>query len=47
MDIRAQLVTRTSKSGKEYQCLEIYITDDYKKLVFLDKAELALLELSR
>lgn len=47
MDIRAQLVTRTSKSGKEYQCLEIYITDDYKKLVFLDKAELALFELSR
>lgn len=47
MDIRAQLVTRTSKSGKEYQCLEIYITDDYKKVVFLDKAELALLELSR
>lgn len=47
MDIRAQLVTRTSKSGKEYQCLEIYITDGYKKVVFLDKAELALLELLR
>lgn len=47
MDIRTELVTRTSKSGKEYQCLEIYITDDYKKVVFLDKAELALLELSR
>lgn len=47
MDLRVELVTRTSKTGKEYQCLEIYLTDDYKKVVFLDKAELALIELSR
>lgn len=47
MEIRTELVERTSKSGKRYQCLELYLTDDYKKVVFLDKAELALVELSR
>lgn len=47
MEIRAELVERTSKSGRRYQCLELYLTDDYKKVVFLDKAELALVELSR
>lgn len=47
MEIRAEIVEKTSKSGKKYQCLEIYLTDDYKKVVFLDKAELALVELSR
>ena len=47
MDIRAELVTRTSKTGKEYQCLELYLSDDYKKAVFLDRAEIALVELSR
>lgn len=47
MEIRTELVERTSKSGRRYQCLELYLTDDYKKVVFLDKAELALVELSR
>lgn len=44
MDIRAELVTRKSKSGKEYKCIVIHITDEYEKLVFLDKAEMLLLE---
>ena len=47
MDIRAQLVTRTSKTGKEYQCVVLYLVDDYQKVIFLDRAELAVLELSR
>lgn len=47
MDIRAELVTRTSKSGKEYQCVVLYLADDYQKVVFLDRAEIALVELSR
>lgn len=32
------------KSGKEYISLEIEITPDYKKVVFLDPAEVALVK---
>lgn len=46
MDIRAELVTRTSKSGQKYQCLVLHLTDDYEKVVFLDKAEIELVKLS-
>lgn len=44
MPIKCQLVTKTSKSGNEYQCLEIYITESYKKIVLLERAELELLK---
>lgn len=34
----------SKKSGKEYIALEIEITPDYKKVVFLDPAEIALVK---
>lgn len=34
----------SKKSGKEYIALEIEITPDYKKVVFFDKAEQALIK---
>lgn len=34
----------SKKSGKEYISLEIEITPDYKKVVFLDPAEIALVK---
>ena len=43
MDVKATLETKTSKSGNQYKCIAIKLTDDYEKIVFLDKAELALL----
>ena len=42
----ATLVERiSSKSGKPYKCLEIKLTDTYKKVVFLDEADLEVLRL--
>lgn len=39
--ISVELVTRTSKkSGNQYSALEITFSNGYKKLVFLDQAEL-------
>ena len=35
---------QSKKTGKEYWCLEIQITDDYTKVVFLDEAETALIK---
>lgn len=43
MELKCTLETRTSKSGNDYQCLVIKLANDYEKIVFLDKAELALL----
>ncbi len=34
------------KSGKEYTAIEIEITPDYKKVVFLDPAEIALVKMT-
>lgn len=34
------------KSGKEYFAIEIEITPDYKKVVFLDSAEVALVKMT-
>lgn len=36
----------SQKTGKEYVLIEIPITDDYKKVVFLDKPEQALIKLT-
>lgn len=44
MDVKATLETKTSKSGNEYKCIVIKLTDNYEKVVFLDKAELELLK---
>ena len=44
--IKFNLVDKVYKSGNNYVCLEIYLTDTYKKIVFLDKAEIELLKLS-
>lgn len=34
----------SKKTGKEYMCIEIEITPEYKKVVFLDPAEQALVK---
>ncbi len=46
MNIKATLVEKVSKKGNKYICIEVYITDNIKKLVFLTDAELELLKLS-
>ena len=43
MELKCTLETRTSKAGNSYQCLVIKLANDYEKIVFLDKAELALI----
>lgn len=44
--IKCNLIEKVSKSGNNYICLEIFLTETYKKIVFLDKAEIELLKLS-
>lgn len=44
--IKCNLVEKVSKKGNNYLCLEIYLTDTYKKVVFLEQAEIELLKLS-
>ena len=46
MNLKAVLVQRTSKKGTEYVAIEVTITENIKKLVFLTPAELELLKLS-
>lgn len=46
MDVNATLETRQSKSGNPYEVIVIKLTNDYEKLVFLEKAEIALLKLT-
>lgn len=36
----------SKKSGKEYYFLEIELTPDFKKIVLLDRAEVALVKLA-
>ena len=43
MQLKAEVVTRVSKKGTQFTAIEITI-GNYKKLVFLNSAELALLE---
>lgn len=44
-NIKAEIKKGTSKkTNKEYICIEIEITEDYKKVVFLDPAETALVK---
>lgn len=46
MDVKATLEDKISKDGKPYKCIEIQITPTYKKVVFLQQAELELLALN-
>lgn len=49
MDVKklnATLETRLSKSGNTYQVIVIELTENCEKVVFLDKAELELLNLT-
>lgn len=40
-----ELVEATSaKSGKRYRALELVFTDGYKKLIFLDRAEMFMVD---
>lgn len=45
MEIKATLETRTSKEGKLYKCVVIKLSERSEKVVFLNPAELELLEL--
>lgn len=44
MNVNCQLVEKTSQKGNKYICLEISLSDTYKKVVFLDNAEIELLK---
>lgn len=45
MQVKAILCEKVSKKGNTYKCIEIYITENIKKLVFLTDAEKELLKL--
>ena len=44
--ITAELKKGESKKGKEYYFIEIQITPEYKKVVFLDQCETALVKIT-
>lgn len=46
MDVKARLVEKVSKKGNKYICIEVYITSNITKLVFLSDAELELLKVT-
>lgn len=43
-ELKATLETKISKAGKPYQVIYVYLTDTYKKPVFLEEAEKELLK---
>ena len=45
MFVNAELVEKTSKAGNKYICVEVSLTDNVKKVVFLTDAEVELLKL--
>lgn len=45
MNIKSELVEKTSKSGNKYVCIEVSLTDKVKKVVFLTDAEVELIKL--
>lgn len=48
MKLDAQLITKTSKkSGNQYTALELDLGMGIKKLVFLNSAELAIIQLNK
>lgn len=46
-DFKVTLETRTSKEGNKYQVLVLKLSDDYEKLIFLDRAEIELLKMKK
>lgn len=46
MNLKCQIVEKVSAKGNKYIALEVYLTPDYKKVVFLDQAEIELIKLS-
>lgn len=46
MNIKAELVQRTSKAGLPYVAVELTLSNNYKKLVFLNQAELELIKVT-
>lgn len=44
IELRATLETKISKAGKPYDVICVYLTDTYKKTVFLEEAEKELLK---
>lgn len=46
MNVKAILVEKVSKKGNKYVAIEVYVTENIKKLVFLTDAELELIKLS-
>ena len=46
MDIKAQLLEKTSKEGNKYQVVVLKLTNTYEKMVFLDKAEIELIKMT-
>lgn len=42
--MKTELVEKVSKSGEKYLCLEISLTETYKKVVFLEPAEKELIK---
>ena len=47
MELKATLETKISKTGNPYDVIVIKLTEDYEKLVFLEKAETALVKQAR
>ena len=45
-EVKAILTEKVSSKGNNYTCIEVYITPNIKKMVFLTQAELELLKLS-
>lgn len=46
MNFKAVLVQKVSKKGNEYVAIEVTISENIKKLVFLTPAELELIKLT-
>ena len=45
MVLKCQVVEKVSQKVNTYICLEVYITENYKKIVYLDSAEVELLKM--
>lgn len=46
IELKATLETKISKAGKPYDVVYVYLTDTYKKAVFLEEAEKELIKQS-
>lgn len=46
IEVKGLLQEKTSAKGNNYYCIELWITPTYKKVVFLDNAEVELIKLA-